>query len=138
MAITKVTRHNTPFFFAKGSQALDDATTTKLTLTEVYDTDSTYATGTFTPAVAGKYHIFGQIFCDADYMNLHIYKNGANFSDVRFNNGENSENSVHVNVIDEANTTDYYELYAYQASGGTVTTESSFQRTSFGGYKIIT
>jgi len=129
---------NTPFFFAKGSQALDDATTTKLTLTEVYDTDSTYATGTFTPAVAGKYHIFGQIFMNADAMNLHIYKNGANFSDVRFNNGENSENSVHVNVIDEANTTDYYELYAYQASGGTVTTESSFQRTSFGGYKIIT
>ena len=101
---------NTPFFFAKGSQALDDATTTKLTLTEVYDTDSTYATGTFTPAVAGKYHIMGQIFMNADYMNLMIYKNGADYAQARFNNGENSDNVLQISLIDDANTTDYYEL----------------------------
>jgi len=138
MAITKVTRHNTPFFFAKGSQALDDATTTKLTLTEVYDTDSTYATGTFTPAVAGKYHIMGQIFMNADYMNLMIYKNGADYAQARFNNGENSDNVLQISLIDDANTTDYYELYVYQASGGSGTTESSGRRTYFGGFKIIT
>ena len=137
MAITKVTNHNTPFFYASSAQTIADATATKLTLTEIYDITSTYATGRFTPAVAGKYHIFGQVFFNSDRIDLMIYKNGSNFADARFNNGENSENAVQVNVIDEANTTDYYELYAYQASGGSIATESSFKRSNFGGYKLI-
>ena len=128
---------NTPMFFASSGQTIADTTTTKLTLTEIYDVTSTYATGTFTPGVAGKYYMFGQIFIAASYMNIFIYKNGSNFADARFNNGENTDNVVQVHLIDEANDTDYYEMYAYQSSGGSKTSEGGTRRTYFGGYKII-
>ena len=128
---------NTPMFFASSGQTIADTTTTKLTLTEIYDVTSTYATGTFTPGVAGKYYMFGQIFIAASYMNIFIYKNGANFADARFNNGENTDNVVQVHLIDEANDTDYYEMYAYQSSGGSASSEGGTRRTYFGGYKII-
>ena len=128
---------NTPMFFASSGQTIADTTTTKLTLTEIYDVTSTYATGTFTPGVAGKYYMFGQIFIAASYMNIFIYKNGSNFADARFNNGENTDNVVQVHLIDEANDTDYYEMYAYQSSGGSASSEGGTRRTYFGGYKII-
>ena len=56
MAITKVTRHNTPAFMAKiaADQDISNETWTKIVLgTEVYDTDGKFASNRFTPTVAG-------------------------------------------------------------------------------------
>jgi hypothetical protein len=35
----------------------------------------------------------------------------------------NTDNVVQVHLIDEANDTDYYEMYAYQSSGGSTSSE---------------
>jgi hypothetical protein len=67
-------------FFAASGQTIADTTTTKLTLTEIDDVTSTYATGTFTPGVAGKYYMFGQmIYCRKLYEYYLYYKNGSTF-----------------------------------------------------------
>lgn len=49
---------NTPAFMVKnGSQSIANTTVTKITgWTEIYDTDSAFASDKFTPGVAGKYN----------------------------------------------------------------------------------
>jgi hypothetical protein len=84
---------NTPAFEAylsADSSALSNDTATKIEFnTEIYDSDSTYDNSTnyrFTPAVAGKYFVYGRIeFYDSnvdasDETSVLIYKNGSQAS----------------------------------------------------------
>jgi hypothetical protein len=105
--------------------------------TEEYDTNSNYDTSLsrFTPTVAGYYQVnscvgvgsqsgSGQSFAT-------IYKNNANFK-----NGNVYFNSQlfgwSVNALIYFNgSTDYIEIYLYQAGGSTVTTTASQINTYF-------
>ena len=84
---------NTPAFEAylsADSSQLSNDTATKIQFnTEIYDSDSTYDNSTnyrFTPAVAGKYFVYGRIEFDdtntdaTDTTSVLIYKNGSQAS----------------------------------------------------------
>ncbi len=114
---------------------------TKITCqTELYDSDGTYDNSTnyrWTPAVAGKYYIFGGLHFTVDYSTVYIYKNGSALVSNRKNVDTNRENSISISTIDTADADDYYELWGYQASGGSLVTEATQRRTHFGAFKII-
>jgi hypothetical protein len=143
---------NTPAFEATlgGSQAVADATITKLTFTsETFDSDGTFASSRFTPAVAGTYFVYFKALTDpAAYANennsdTYFYKNGSNSGgfQTNFMTGGNASADgatavCHTNhgifVLDD---NDYIEVY------GAVNTHNgnngNFKQKVFGGYRII-
>ena len=143
---------NTPGFqaYLSASQtSISSNTWTKAEIdTEVYDSDGTYDNSSnyrFTPAVAGKYFIFGQIYLDgADRFYeiwVSIYMNGASKIESTFDlDGSNLENSSRTvfGVLD-MNTTDYVELYGKGrtiSSAAVTFVGSAKYDTHFGGFKI--
>ena len=77
---------NTPAFFAShsASQTLTHNTAHKILLdTEKFDTDGTFASNKWTPATAGTYYMYGQVYVSGDNVTelegckVKIYKNGA-------------------------------------------------------------
>jgi hypothetical protein len=129
---------NGPAFraYANSTTTLPNNTITKVTLaTEGFDTNSNFASSRFTPTVAGYYQISGSVYVlNAPlFLQAILYKNGqnavagvhtdtrtylSNFSDVIYLNG----------------TTDYVELYAFHASGGTETVNVNAGGTFLSGF----
>jgi len=144
---------NTPAFMATATseQAFSDDTITKMQFgTELYDTDSTYSSDRFTPAVAAKYQIFGTVDMtgDGDYQRLdmlrvYLYKNGSslNFWTFDFRTGTTPTAVISFpcsfNTVVDADDDDYYEVYGY-ADTRTVSPKTNDIHTLFGAYKIIT
>ena len=98
----------------------------------------------WTPATTGvKYYIFGQ----ASLSNLtvdkslwvYIYKNGSILTASMNGNTQSGVNDTMVNlqVVDEPNATDYYELRVYHNDGSTETLRADNKETQFGAIKII-
>jgi hypothetical protein len=110
---------NQPAFFAHqtSSQTISSATLTKVTLdTELFDTNSNFASSRFTPTVAGYYQISGSIAVNVSTTSggAYIYKNGVNYTSS-FNG---SMNSSAVSTLMFLNgSTDYAELYVYFGTG---------------------
>ena len=146
----------TPAFHAyKSSNSnLTDDVTSKISIdTELFDSNGKYDVGNyrFTPTVAGKYFIYGQVnlSCNAGeqyhFGAIIIYKNGSEYSRNVIdpnNNSAGKHNLVtpSIGMIIDFNTTDYVEIYAIADVGaGTpnVTGDSSASQTFFGGYKMI-
>ena len=119
---------NAPAFSASQSTttSMSNGVRTKLQFdTEDFDTNSCYDATTnyrFTPNVEGYYLITGACAFNlaSGQMNVVIYKNGsALIWGNQFPNNTNL-NIANVSTILYANgTTDYFECYGYQASGGT-------------------
>ena len=152
--VTGIGEVMTPSFFAYQStvQGVTNNTWVKLSInTEDFDSDSTYDNSSnyrFTPAVAGKYFLFAgwrmNATQDGDLCGIQIYKNGsghAHFARAHYNRG-----SFTISTIATANTTDYFEVYAYQntgaqrdtyADGDTGGNNDIGRQTFFGGYRII-
>ena len=146
---------NRPAFLAKyGStvSSISEASNVKMEGfdTELYDTDSTFASNRFTPAVAGKYYLYGAVSnygaSTISNQSAYLYKNGslfANFQDV-FDSAvikANSTGTVRWSITDTADADDYYEVYFYQDNSGNNTYsiygESATIYTFFGAYKLI-
>ena len=136
---------NTPAFMVKlsGTQNITTATWTKITFdSEVYDTDNTFASNKFTPAVAGKYNFYlGITLDDLDddkLLQAKIYKNGSaegtSLVQVVGNNG--NKQSINLSWSDTADSDDYYEAYVYHNIGSTEELRTDYQ-TIFMGYKVI-
>ena len=149
---TPASATNTPAFEATlgGSQAVSDGVITKLTFTsETFDSDGTFASSRFTPAVAGTYFVYFKGLTDpAAYANerdssSYFYKNGSNSGgfQTNFMTGGNASADgatavCHTNhgifVLDD---NDYIEVY------GAVNTQNgnngNFKQKVFGGYRII-
>ena len=154
MAITKVTRHNTPAFEASMSatQTPTDATWTKLTYdTEVYDTDGNYDNSSnyrFTPQTAGKYFCYSQVTFDAQAVDIFhraysgIYFNGSIYKQSQFDNYDNyflyaTTNTISA-VITFNGSSDYIESYCYfDVTSGTSHRINSGNSSIFGAYKLI-
>ena len=119
-----------PAFEARLSafQNLSNDTDTKVQFdTEVFDTDSCYDNSTnyrFTPTVAGKYLIYGNVRGSAstNLSNLEkiltfIYKNGSEYNSTQFridfrnNNGTQASTSFS-QVLELNGSTDYVEIYS--------------------------
>ena len=116
---------NGPAFMAYGSVAtsVPNQVNTKITLdAEDYDTNSNFANSRFTPTVAGYYQITGSVYTSTPLLILRafIFKNGTEYRGGSHIGGPNGQFQMDVNALVYLNgTTDYVELYGYQASGGT-------------------
>ena len=140
---------NTPAFeVKKGSdQTVSNNTLTQVTFdTEVIDTDSAFASNTFTVPTggAGKYAIYANI-CgrnatdnQMDDCITYIYKNGAAVRTTIIGGMEGNLFNVSASAmldLAEADAITVYGLVRYDSSG-TLSFYSSYD-TYFGGYKLI-
>lgn len=120
-----------PAFSAYQSSAtsLPNNTATKLLFgTEVFDTNSNFASSTFTPTVAGYYQINGKVSISTNSTNsrwIALYKNGSKVTDIGWTvgNGTNYAECGGSYLIYMNGSTDYLDLYAYQNSGSTLSTD---------------
>jgi len=149
---TPASANNTPAFQAcrTTNQSISNNTFTKVAfqtqnfdITNVYDTD---VYSRFTPGVAGKYYIYTQVQMgglSADAFYISIYKNGATWLNIRNGTDTSGEYILTGAAIDTADNNDYYEVFAYQNSGGALNVigysdAAARIYTAFGAYRIIT
>jgi hypothetical protein len=133
---------------APNETSISNDTQTKVTLdTEIIDSGGTFASDRWTPATAGTYFIFAQLYtatggAQSTAGALTIYKNGsagnAVGSELYPNNGTGDTNFLYNTcMIDTATTSDYYELYAMiGCSGGSTINVSGYGKTFLGGFRI--
>jgi hypothetical protein len=144
---------NTPAFMAtlSSTQNVADNVDTKVSAnTELFDTDSAYDNATnyrFTPQVAGKYFVFGSVFCDPAtasdlvYGRAYIYKNGSQVkkTTIDFRNTAGREVVVSVSVLVDMNgSSDYVELFGNVNASDGAGMNFAATDTFWGAYKIIT
>lgn len=139
---------NQPAFAAKrtSQQTANQGTATKVQFdTEIYDSDNKYDNTTdyrFTPTVAGVYVFHAQVSNNNLYnqamLNIFLRKNGSTImtGSVTGNNStSNRDHTVNISMVDVANSTDYYEVWAeQQLANGSAIAEGN--RCYFIGYKI--
>jgi hypothetical protein len=128
---------NGPSFYAyQGSaQTITNTTFTKITFdTEIWDTNNNFASSTFTPTVAGYYQISAGIRSASGFTNGHllIYKNGSEY--LRICNMDTTNSLTGSGMVYANGTTDYFEIYTYQASGASRTLVASSAQTYFQGF----
>ena len=126
--VTGAGENNKPIFnVSGGSTSTSHNTWTKLGVSsESIDTGSCFDLGSnnrFTPNVAGKYLLTANVLAptntDTDYVGVNIYKNGSSHSGA--NGIQREYSSVVFSTIVEANgSSDYFEVYAEQESGGSM------------------
>lgn len=136
---------NTPAFsaYSNSDQTISTDTQTVLSLNlEVFDTDGKYDTSTykFTPTVAGKYFLFGQVRLNTDVnfneFAVNIFKNGS--TELARAGGVYGHYDIYgTSVIADLDADDYVQLRAYQASGSNKDVTGNQILTFFGGYKLI-
>jgi uncharacterized protein YggE len=128
-----------PAFSAQSAttQSISNTTFTKITLgTENFDTNSNFASSTFTPTVAGYYQINAGIFYNNSATSglgqIFIYKNGAAVNVTVSNMSAGGYCGLSIATLVYCNgSTDYIDLYTYHAFG-------SAQSTSSGNYVYMT
>ena len=126
---------NTPSFYAElsSNQSVNSGSWTKITFdSEKHDSDGTFASNRFTPAVAGTYFVTAQVafdeLADGKVAYTAIYFNGSHASG---NSGTDTVGAS-VSMLLTFDTDDYVEVYAYHNHGsarnaiGNSTTESGF------------
>ena len=137
---------NMPAFSAYQSSGTSVASGsfTKLAFqTKEFDTANCFDSTTnyrFTPNVAGYYQInaCGNISTASQGLVVSIYKNGSEYKrGVWFGNASSIGNQSTVSSIVYFNgSTDYVEIYVYQASGISLNTVSGIQFTWFNGVMV--
>jgi hypothetical protein len=126
---------NGPAFrgFANSTTTISNNAFTKVNLLgESFDTGSYFSSSRFTPLVAGFYLIQGAVDFQANVTSMFaaIYFNGSIASF-----GSSGDRSSQVSDLIYMNgTTDYVELYAYQASGSSKNLTSNAIGTYLCGY----
>ena len=144
---------NTPAFeaYRSSNQTPSNDTLTKVQFnTEVYDTDSAYDNSTnhrFTPQVAGKYFVYGNVRGDAesatdlDLIEIYIRKNGTTQANQAINYGGNDIDNATINisaVVDMNGSSDYLELWIVLRSSAQPTIlGNSTRQTAFGAYRLL-
>ena len=123
---------NGPAFSAYAAAVLQTITSGSqqkvLFQTEEFDTNSNYASSTFTPTVEGYYQLNAEVRLDGasgtGEMMIVIWKNGAGYK--RGTNQQGTQIAANFwamqvsSVVYANGTTDYFEIYVQQGSGGNV------------------
>jgi hypothetical protein len=128
--------------------AVATGTWTKINVnTEVYDTAGTYDNSSnyrWTPGVAGKYVIYGQVgfdsMSDHKYLYMALYKNGSQlWTDGTSLNQTSTSGTLGAATRGtwsiDLDADDYVELYGYHNNGNN--RDASTGWCYFGGYKLI-
>lgn len=125
------------------NQSISGSTWTKVTFdTEGFDTASFFDTSTsrFTPLVAGYYQVNGAAWMGGQpQQRVSVYKNGTEYKTgpVTANGGGYMNSSNVVCIVYLNGSTDYIELYVYQA-GGSQTIDKTATDTYFQGVLVRT
>jgi len=135
---------NGPAFSAYQSSgtAVSNGTVTKITFdTEEYDTNSCFASSRFTPNVAGYYQVSTMVAWPtgntANVVYIGVYKNGSANKLLSRMSKDGQYMWLTGSALVYCNgTTDYLEIYGYQDSGLTITTDTGFGYTWFAGSMI--
>ena len=114
--------------YQSSSQTVSNNTNTKVLFqTELWDTNSNFASSTFTPTVAGYYQINAVLAMGSNWTQelwVSIFKNGTEYK--RGFDSSSSGSSPWLLVVSGLvycnGTTDYIEIYTYQNSGSSKTT----------------
>lgn len=106
--------------------------------TEAFDTNNNFASSRFTPTVAGYYNVYAQVnYGMTSNSFIMLYKNGSLFSygptGVGWS-GISGTTAIVQNTVSMNGTTDYLEIYAYQATGSTQNTTALQTTTFFTGF----
>ena len=143
----------TPAFEAYASSdqtGLGDAVWTKLTIdTELFDTDSNFASSRFTPTTAGKYFVYLMVGMNSETLykvnalNVSIYKNGSQYRTTNTTVNPSSDimnehNATVSAIIDFNGSSDYVEGYTrVNVTSGTGRADIRVGSGGFGAYRII-
>ena len=129
---TMMVSGNIPAFSAymSAGTAIADSTWTKIAYnTKLFDTASCYSTSTyrFTPTIAGYYQINAIVrngsAITATNFTLRIYKNGSYSTQGGWQSLVSGLGAPAVSTVLYLNGSDYIEIYAYQNSGSSSTTD---------------
>jgi len=123
------------------AQSIATGTFTKVTFdTETFDTNNNFASSTFTPTVAGYYQFNANVLFNTitsgQVVIIAIYKNGAAYTrgSGGYLNNTSGDIELTVSALIYANgSTDYFDIYVYQNSGGNRDIYNSDTLTSFSG-----
>jgi len=133
--------------YASATQSVTTATFTKVTFgTEDFDTNSNFASSTFTPTVAGYYQLNATCMFTSTLVTqrriISVYKNGSAYarlidSSISTPSGENDIASGSI-IVYANGSTDYFEVYIYLAGTGTLTlsTATSSNTSRFSGSMV--
>lgn len=114
-------------------QSIPHATSTKLNYHSSGPSDGfNTSTDKYTPTVAGYYLVGGDLTFNSIVGSnnaLELYKNGAFYAKIAQGALYTSSGSL---LVYANGTTDYYEMYAYQSTGGSINTSSA----TFWGYFV--
>lgn len=128
---------NGPAFSAYATSGVltPNATATKVSFdTEEFDTNSNFASNRFTPTVAGYYLVNAGITGGFSTQILNIYKNGTEYKRGAQSVGSTMTESTATALVYCNGSTDYVEVYWYQASGSTQTSGVGQSLTYFQGF----
>jgi len=131
---------NTPYFLAKPNAVQTTSTNTEAVVVfgeELLDSDSCFASNTFTPNVAGYYYIFVNFSFNstADFAGaeVNLFKNGSRITGGTVTN--DISDSVSFSYIVQMNgSSDNLQVRTYV--GGAYVIHQG--QTAFGGYKLLT
>lgn len=133
---------NGPAFSAYQSSgtSLSNNTYTKVLFdTEDFDTNNNFSSSRFTPTVAGYYQLSASILFASGQTTesvIAVYKNGSLFKllqDIRATFVASFSGSI---LVYANGTTDYFEIYCYQSSGGSINTNTASYGTYFNGSMV--
>jgi len=128
---------NGPAFsaYASSGTSLPNATWTKITFdTESFDTNSNFASSRFTPTISGYYQLNAswQSGATSSFAGTAFYKNGSLWQYGTFTPATSVGTQAGASALIYFNgSTDYVEIYAYQATGSTGTVTSSNSGTTW-------
>ena len=136
---TAMVSGNMPAFsaYASAGTSISNATFTKINYaTENFDTNNNFASSRFTPTVAGYYQIsagtrFGSI--TASIVVMYVWKNGSGFQSGSGSGVSSGYVYPSISTLVYANgSTDYFEIYCYQNTGGSTTSDAGSDYTFTG------
>jgi hypothetical protein len=113
-----------------GTVTTTAANTKILFQTETFDTNNNFASSTFTPTVAGYYQINAMVawgLSMAARNQILFYKNGIlSANGIGMDQPSGNYTSVFSGLVYANGSTDYFDVYVYQQTGGNLTTLGNY------------
>ena len=136
---TAMVSGNMPAFsaYASAGTSLSNATFTKINYaTENFDTNNNFASSRFTPTVAGYYQISAGTrlgLITASIVVINLWKNGSGGTAGSSCGVSSGYVYPSISTLVYANgSTDYFEIYCYQNTGGSTTSDAGNDYTFTG------
>ena len=135
---------NAPSFSAymSSAQTISTGTHTKLNFNaETYDTAGEFDHTTnyrWSPQTTGKYLVAGYTRLQAsdDEVWVQLRKNGSTYLTLADTQPTAEWLTGGVRIINHTSSSDYYELFVYQGSGGNLNTGAQIENTEFSAFKL--